>query len=74
MCGEYFQIYNVQITEKCIWDFKKINLGILIHALPAKTLPKPFIIVPQLDENYLYLPGGVFEKMYSPCRKAGKLY
>ena len=59
MVAKKFQIYGVNITGKYICGSKKWICSVLLMP-PTKSLPQIFIIMPQAEGNYPFLPNSIF--------------
>ena len=61
--AEKFQSYEVRITVKHICESKNSIWSFLLMS-PSKTLPQAFIITPQSEGNYSFLPKSVFPRSF----------
>ena len=61
--AEKFQSYEVRITAKHICESKNSIWSFLLMS-PSKTLPQAFIITPQSEGNYSFLPKSVFPRSF----------
>ena len=73
MVAEKFQIYSVKITGKYICETKNWIYSFLFVPR-SKTLPQVFIITPQAEGNYPFLPNCVlWRSIFSPAERAGRI-
>ena len=71
MVADKFQIYGVKITGKYICESKSWICSFLLMPL-SKTLPQFFIIIPQAEGNYPFLPNNVFWRSIFPQQKGDR--
>ena len=65
MVGEYFQIYGVQITGKCILQVKKMNLNVFTTAF-RQTSPPKILTSPARQRKLTHFPNkeASFENLF----------
>ena len=68
--AEKFQSYEVRITAKHICESKNSIWSFLLMS-PSKTLPQAFIITPQSEGNYSFLPKSVFPRSFFFAQQKG---